>query len=639
MGTGQRLETAGPGRLLNVNDDEATRYMVSRILRRAGYVVEEAETGLQALEAARRLPDLIVLDVRLPDISGLDVCRTLKSDPLTARIPILQTSATFVSAERKAEGLESGADGYLVQPIEPPELIATVRALLRARQAEDALRRSALDWQRTFEALGDAVALISPTGDVYRVNPAMRSLLGEPFSAAASRKRLDALLPNGLMAVLEAADHAEGRPAFQLETEDRSYRVVLDPIRSSTGALERFILVASDVTDQRALQRQTLRRAEELAADARRKDEFLAMLAHELRNPLHAIATATRLQDQLKEDDPNRTELREAVVRQVRHLARLVDDLLDVSRVTRGKIELNRSALDLRDCIQNGIDMVKSQAEHRQQRLRWDRPEEALPVQVDGLRIEQALVNVFSNAIKYSPDGECIHIRVRSDPANHTVEVQDRGLGLAPDKLEEIFELFVQVDQSLARSRGGLGIGLTVARSLVELHAGRIWAESPGNGAGSTFFVRLPRADAPVGDTDPAQPAHAVLPPVRPLRILVIEDNPDALFALKTLLRTLGHQVHAAADGPSGLAVATQDTLDLALIDIGLPGEDGYQVAQKIAAQSPCPPRLVAISGYGQPKDRERAAEAGFEGYLVKPVQGDSLERLLETVAQGASRA
>lgn len=631
--------SGGPGRLLNVNDDEATRYMVSRILRRAGYQVEEADTGIHALEQARKLPDLIVLDVRLPDISGLDVCRTLKSDPLTARIPILQTSATFISAERKAEGLESGADGYLVQPIEPPELIATVRALLRARQAEDALRRSALDWQRTFEALGDGVALVSPGGEVDRVNPAMRTLLGEPFNTAACTRRLDSLLPEGLSAVLTRAAEAEDRATFEIEHDSRTFRVVVDPVRTNTGTPERFILVASDVTGQKALEQQHLRRADELAEDARRKDEFLAMLAHELRNPLHAISTANRLQDQLKDGDPNRTELRDAVARQVRHLARLVDDLLDVSRVTRGKIELNRTCMNLVDCVQNGIDMVAGQAEHRRQSIQWVRPTQPMPVSVDGLRLEQALVNVFSNAIKYSPEGERIEVGIEARTENgeivaYTVWVRDHGLGLAPDKLEEIFDLFVQVDQSLARSRGGLGIGLTVARSLVELHGGRIWAESPGEGLGSTFFSEFPRSrqDLPHvgGETDdwPVPPAG------RSLRILIIEDNEDALFALRTLLESMGHRVWAEADGVRGLEVARHESLDLALIDIGLPGLDGYSVARRLKLAHPNGdgPRAVAISGYGQMKDQERASEAGFSGYLVKPVQPRDLLTVLASV-------
>lgn len=634
---GHPPERPGPGRLLNVNDDEATRYMVSRILRRAGYEVEEAETGMQALEAARRSPDLIVLDVRLPDISGLDICRTLKSDPSTARIPILQTSATFISAERKAEGLESGADGYLAQPIEPPELIATVRALLRARHAEDALRRSALDWQRTFEALGDAVALVSDQGEVYRLNPAMRELLGHPDSLPACSRCLDALFEGGLKAALDSTADARGRPIREVRRNRRTYRVVIDPLRSAGGG--RFVLVASDVSDQKALEQEHLRRAEELSAEARRKDEFLAMLAHELRNPLHAIATANRLQDQLQEGDPNRAELRSAISRQVRHLARLVDDLLDVSRITRGKIELSRTVMDLATCIQNGVDMVRGQAENRRQTLEWIPPPTPMPVQVDGLRFEQALINVLSNAVKYSPVGGSIRVQVESAPgsddAAFEVRITDQGPGIAPDKLEEIFDLFVQVDPSLARSRGGLGIGLTVARSLVELHGGRLWAESEGPGRGSTFVVRMPRAHAEPDRPSERPPTN---PPARSLRILVVEDNMDALFALQTLLQTLGHQVWAEADGRRGLEVARHEELDLALIDIGLPGMDGYEVAMRIVQQPGPHPYLVAVTGYGRDTDRGRAEEAGFGAYLVKPVQSEELERLLGRVSAGAAQ-
>jgi signal transduction histidine kinase len=624
--------------VLNVNDDEASRYMVTRMLERSGFWVREAQSGAQAMDMAREGAALIVLDINLPDISGLEVCRTLKADPITSSIPILQTSATFVSSERKIEGLESGADGYLVQPIEPLELIATVNALLRARQAEDALRQAAMDWQRTFDALGDAVAVASGDGRVLRYNPAMQRLLGlsSTEDLVSASTRLHELL--GPQPEWAGRSEQPGRThaTHDIEHGGRFYRFVLDPIPSTLASLDRWVIVLSDITDQKELQQRERRHAEELRADAQRKDEFLAMLAHELRNPLHAVSTALKLLDRVGAQDDSNVEIRDAVNRQIRHLARLVDDLLDVSRITRGKISLQLTGADLREQLKHALDIGRAQAAGRGQTIELSMPDEPVPVRIDTVRLEQAITNIITNAVKYSPRDSTIRVSmirsVGGDEDRARVVVEDEGDGIPPAKLSEIFELFVQVEQTLARSRGGLGIGLTVARSLVELHGGLLFAESPiADGRGSRFTIDLPVHEDALAELAPEAPV-----PVGPrgarLSIVIIEDNEDAAHALRGLLEDRGHLVRVAHTGSAGRELIEAHAPDVALVDVGLPGMNGYEVAQAVRADHPRRPRLVAVTGYGLPRDRERAFEAGFDDFLIKPVDVNLLESTLAKV-------
>lgn len=623
--------------VLNVNDDEASRYMVSRMLQRSGFWVRDAEDGAQALQMAREGAALIVLDINLPDISGLEVCRTLKADPITSSIPVLQTSATFVSSERKIEGLESGADGYLVQPIEPLELVATVNALLRARQAEDALRQAAMDWQRTFDALGDAVAVASADGRVLRYNPAMQRLLGlgSTEQLGHASQKLDELLDGRLCRAGRQADPNRRHSSEDIEHAGRHFRFVLDPIPSTLASLDRWVVVVSDITDQKQLQERERRRAEELRLDAQRKDEFLAMLAHELRNPLHAVSTALKLQERVGAQDDSNKELRLAVNRQLKHLSRLVDDLLDVSRITRGKIALQRVAADLREQVRHALEVGRAQAEGRGQRLVIDEPALAVPVRVDTVRIEQAITNIVTNAVKYSPRDSTIRVsleRVASSTGDVArIGVEDEGDGIPAEKLNEIFDLFVQVDQTLARSRGGLGIGLTVARSLVDLHEGRIRAESPvRDGRGSRFTIDLPIDEGSlVAIEQPNDDGHPSSPP---LSVAIVEDNEDAAHALQRLLEDLGHSVRVAHDGRRGCDLILSMQPDVALVDVGLPGMDGYQLAQSVRAPNGPATRLIAVTGYGLPQDRARAHEVGFDDFLIKPVDVGMLQRMLRRV-------
>jgi PAS domain S-box-containing protein len=616
---------------LVVNDDAASRYVTARILARAGYRVREAETGMEGLAAARELPDVIVLDVKLPDVDGFEVCRRLKADAVTASIPVLQTSAAYVTAERRAEGLDSGADGYLVQPFEAIELVATLAALLRARRAEDSTRRLAADWHTTFDAIGDGVCLLDREGSVRRCNRAMAAILGStPAALAGTSGAIERVFGAEAMGVVKARGE---RHVSDASVGGRWYRLVVDPVRDRDGRLEGMVVVAADTTDRHALEDELRTRAGALAEADRRKDEFLAMLAHELRNPLSAIGAALALQEAVAGGAEEGARVGETLRRQTRHLTRLVDDLLDVSRITRGKIELRRSVVDIAEVVRRAVAAAGPLVQSCRTRLQVTLPDEQVPVEGDVLRLEQVIVNLVGNAAKFSPPDSVVEVALagRQDPPEAVLTVTDHGVGIPADMLKSIFDLFVQVDQSAARTRGGLGIGLTMVKKLVELHGGTVTAESAGEGQGATFTIRIPGAVSAIASPREKPVARSA---ASPRRVLLVEDNEDISELIQMQLRMWGHEVAVASDGPSGLEAALGQRPDIAFVDVGLPGMDGYEVARRIRrAQSGERMCLVAMTGYGRPEDRDRALAAGFDAHLVKPVDPRQLQQVLDSEA------
>jgi two-component system, sensor histidine kinase len=373
----------------------------------------------------------------------------------------------------------------------------------------------------------------------------------------------------------------------------------------------------------------------------RRKDEFLAMLGHELRNPLAAIRNALSVLDEVGSRAERAVRQREVIDRQARHLTRMVDDLLDVSRVTLGKIALKVRPVDLQVVVERCLRELGAATQVERRALRLTVRTEPVWVEGDPVRLEQVVSNLIHNAVKYTPPGGSISVEVRREGGEALVQVRDDGIGIAPEMLPSIFEPFTQVESSRARSQGGLGLGLPLVRRLAELHGGHVTAASRGPGTGSEFTVRLPaRAEPPAAEwateeEGDLRPAAGGRRRSYGLHILVIEDNLDGRETLRDLLEVWGHRVELAADGREGLARILAATPEVALIDIGLPGMDGNEVARRIRAGSgdagsegptPC---LIAMTGYGQPEDRQRALEAGFDAYMVKPVDPAALARLL----------
>jgi signal transduction histidine kinase/CheY-like chemotaxis protein len=419
---------------------------------------------------------------------------------------------------------------------------------------------------------------------------------------------------SALLVPLTARDQALGVITFGAAEPGRRY-----------GEPERHL--AEELARRAALALDNARLYDESQEAVRRRDEFLAMLGHELRNPLGSILNAVAVLRVRSPADPVAREVAGVIERQGRHMARLLDELLDTSRITQGKIDLRPEPLDLAGVLRDAVEGNRPVLEARRHALALELPAEPLGVVGDPTRLEQVFGNLLNNAAKYTDPGGHIRVCAGREGAEVVVRVRDDGLGIAPDVLPRVFDLFTQAAQSLDRTQGGLGVGLTLVRRLVEMHGGRVEAHSDGPGRGSEFVVRLPAAPAP-------QPRP--LPPPRkppggaPRRILLVEDNPDIRDMLAQLLQLGGHSVEVASDGPQGIARALADRPDLALIDIGLPGLDGYEVARRLrAALDGRPLRLIALTGYDQPEDRRRAFDAGFDAYLIKPVDLAKLERLL----------
>ncbi len=383
-----------------------------------------------------------------------------------------------------------------------------------------------------------------------------------------------------------------------------------------------------------AARAETARLNAELREEHQRKDEFLAMLAHELRNPLAPIVTSVQVLKHPSLGGHQRRRQIEIVERQAAQMSRLVEDLLDLSRVSRGRIELKREPLDLISVLRAAIETSSSLMEARGHHLAVQLPEGPLVLEADAVRLTQVFSNMLQNAAKYTDPGGRIELAVRCEGTCAVVTVQDNGIGIPPELIPRIFDLFMQVPVSIDRSQGGLGIGLTLVKLLVQLHGGDVSARSEGPGRGSCFTVRLPVATAHA--VLPASPTTVPASPAQPLRILVVDDNHDAADTLAHVLQLQGHAVDCVYSGPAALRRAEERDADLVLLDLGLPEMDGYEVAQRLRRQQERHrPYLVALTGYGSPRDRERSQSAGFDDHRVKPLSDADLHLVL-SAAQAA---
>jgi PAS domain S-box-containing protein len=390
-----------------------------------------------------------------------------------------------------------------------------------------------------------------------------------------------------------------------------------------------------DVTEQRQVEAELRRKAAALEESDRRKDEFLALLGHELRNPLAVIQHGMHLLPSAGLDDAQRRQIADAVSNQVGHLTTLVNDLLDVARINRGTISLRLAPVDLNSAVYNALDAVRAQMTEKRHELRLALPESCVHVMADSTRLEQILSNLLHNAVKYTPEGGTLHVSTTIEDAQVAVRVRDSGIGISADVLGHIFDLFVQSNHALDRSQGGLGIGLTIVRKLVDLHGGTIEAHSDGIGHGSEFVVRFPIADvtdaeAPVRNDENA---YGLASPHR-LHVVVAEDSKDLASFLKLAIGSWGYDVEVVHDGESALAAALAKRPDAMLLDIGLPATNGYEVARRVRDRFPpgSTPTLIAMTGYGQERDRQLAAEAGFDQFLVKPADPQHLRDILSDV-------
>jgi PAS domain S-box-containing protein len=487
--------------------------------------------------------------------------------------------------------------------------------------------------QTIIDTIPAMISMYEPSTRVLRLNREFTRVTGWTASEAQRIDFMAACYPDPAYRAMVRAHMESPDPGWlDIEMTTKNGRVVQTSwsnVRLSDGSR---VGVGLDITERKAHEAELVAARGAAERANRAKDEFLAMLGHELRNPLSAIGSAVAVLERLRLDDLRGTRATQVIARQIQHLARLMDDLLDVGRVVTGKITLERRAMDLLAAARRAVATLRAAGVTE----RHDVSVDGRPVWVDGdtTRLEQVVTNLVSNALKFTPTGGTIRIWVGTEDGGAVLRVSDTGVGMGAELLPRIFDLFVQGDQPPERSSGGLGIGLTLVRQLVELHGGRVEARSAGAGQGSVFTIRLPCARLAAGERPGA--SDAALPPCR---ILIVEDNADARDMLLALLSLERHEVYTASDGPAGVDAAVRLRPEVALVDIGLPGLNGYEVARRIrATEAGRGMKLIALTGYGQREDTRQAREAGFDLHLVKPVEprrlDDALRALLPSSEQ-----
>jgi signal transduction histidine kinase/DNA-binding response OmpR family regulator len=628
-----------PARIL-VADDNADMRAYVRELLEPRYGVEVVSDGAAALEAALRSPpDLIVSDVMMPRVDGFELVRRLRAEPLLREVPTILLSAR-AGEESIIEGLEAMADDYLVKPFSARELLARVGAQLQLAR----LRRESSEREQALRQEAEALLNAAPLG-IYVVGSDFKIRDVNPTANFAFRS-----IPNPVGKDFDEVIHSM-RPKEYADEVVRIFRRVLDtgeafvtsermealsgrgpaehyewqvsriPLPDGRfGAVCYFRNVSAHVQARLALE----------TAD-RQKNEFLAMLAHELRNPLAPIRNAGEILSRtLPPESPTQGAIA-MVKRQVTQLTRLVDDLLDVSRITQGRVELKRVPIDLATVITQAVETVEPLFRERQHEVSIVSSYRVLHVNGDLTRLVQSVVNILTNATKYTDIGGKIELQTRAEGDQALIEISDNGAGISPELLPRVFELFVQGDRTLDRSLGGLGIGLSVARQLIEMHGGRIEADSAGLGHGSTFRIWLPLIERPGALAGEADETGQVA-----RRVLIVDDNVDAADSLALVLQLDGHITRTGYSAQDALELAADFEPEVMLLDIGLPEMNGYEVARRIRASGrPSEVKLIALTGYGQIEDLRRAQEAGFDDHLVKPVDFETLSRSLASGRRG----
>ena len=633
--------------ILVVDDTQASRYATSRVLRGAGFDVLEATSGQEALALAQRKPDLVVLDVNLPDIDGFEVCRRLRSRPDTARTPVIHLSATFTGSADQVRGFEGGADGYITHPVEPPVLIATVSAFLRTRRAEEALRVSEAKFKAVFEQALDGIVLFDDQMNVIDANPAAcRSfdhecdvLIGRPLTDFVPAVSIRTLVEMDRELALTGA----WRGVFSIMRRDGRL-VPLEwsvSVHSTPGTR---LALCTDITERTAVEahRERLLGSEQAArADAERasrlKDDFLAALSHELRTPLNAIVGwAELLKRRIDTNDPEQTRGVEAIARNARVQTQLIADLLDISRITSGKLSLDVRWFDPRETIEASVSALADSAKTQNVTIQTE-VESIGEIHWDQARFQQVIWNLLDNAVKFSRRGGAVTIRLAAVADGVELSVNDEGRGISPDFLPHIFERFKQEDAGTTRWYGGLGLGLSIVKELVEAHGCTVAPISDGPDRGATFAVRIPRANvrpaASTPDIDSRQPT------LMGVRVLIVEDDEDARGLLNRVLTSAEARVYEVEDVPGALAAIESFQPDLVVSDIGIPGEDGYDLIRQIRARGFDAARLpaIALTAYARSEDRERVLQAGYQRHLSKPLDVSQLVRAATILTRNVS--
>jgi PAS domain S-box-containing protein len=616
--------------VLIVEDDAGTALLERRQLDRAGYEVEVATNAEQALETVRKgHVDLALLDLRLPGgTTGLELYERMKAEGWN--IPAILVTG-FPDENIAIQALRIGVRDFVSKSGEYLDHLknAVERVIVQAR-VEQKLLESELRLASIIGTTMDAIVMCDARAEIVLFNRSAEEMFKCPAGDALGQ-RLDTFMPtlkltDAVRANSAATDHRIQRrlelDGVRRDGEHLPIEVSLSEVVVHDKRL--FTVIARDVSERR-------RSEAELREASRRKDEFLGMLAHELRNPLAAIMNAGEVLDRTIQD-PRGSKLTAVVKRQTRALARMVDDLLDVSRVTLGKIRIAKEPLLLSQFVSRAAENLRTSLTNTNHHVEIEIDPDPVWIEGDATRLEQVLSNLLNNAIKFTPAGGRITVTAGRQGDEAVVRVKDTGIGIEPHLLPKVFDLFVQADASLDRSQSGLGIGLALVRQVLALHGGTVAAFSEGLGKGTEFVVRLPALpeERTIRRDDVAEtPASG-----RRMRVMVVDDQPDMADCIALLIETLGHHVRAVYDGSTALAISRAEAPDVMFVDIGMPEMTGYDVAREIRNRADLSHvRLVALTGYGRDEDRKRALEAGFDLHLTKPVLDSTLRKVLADLA------
>jgi len=626
--------------LLIIDDNPASRYATVRQLGSAGFRTREAATGADGLAMADASISAVVLDIHLPDIDGFDLCAILRSRPETARVPVLHLTAAYVTDDDKVRGLDSGADAYLTRPVEPAVIVATVQALVRTRVAEEAMRRSESKFRAIYAQAQAGIALLDDQGRLLDANPAMLKLLartaaevmGEPLSRFAPAEWAHrivgfAVAPDAPSGALEVPMQ---RPDGSLIHVEWSVSPHIEPGVTMAVATDVSQRVALEQQRQQLLDRERIARGEAEQV-SRMKDDFIAVLSHELRTPLNAIMSWTHVLRQRGGSAETERGLA-AIERNGTTQARMISDLLDMSRLNLGKLPLTFVTMDPADEIVASVNAIRPADAGLGPRIDIELSPPYRPIRADASRLQQVVWNLISNALKFTPPSGRIVVALTQDDGGVRLRVSDEGQGIAPAFLPYVFDRFAQSDAASNRLRGGLGLGLSIVKQLVEAHGGTVSAASPGLGEGATFEVWLP--------TDPAHPGREEFPdsghgvePVDPaqssldgLQLLVVDDDPEASAMLRIILSDRGATVQTAPDVRAALQMIAARRFDALVSDIGMPGHDGYDLIRTLRrdeSETPDRPRLpaIALTSFTREQDRAQALAAGFDEHCGKPLR------------------
>ena len=661
--------------ILVVDDLPEKLLVFSSILEELGQNLVMVRSGSEALrEVLHREFAVILLDVNMPDIDGLETAKLIRQYKRSAHTPIIFITA-YADEMQTAQGYSLGAVDYILSPVRPDVLRSKVKVFVElfqmqqrtramaeaeaARQAaEEANRRAnflahashelgaSLELEQGMRRLlelivphsadvasvtvekesGEYVTLSAPAEDF--TPPSLKTALATVLKLGESREdQGGGALSATLCHPLCVGDRTIGALALGYAGREPKDRLLLEELVARAAiALDNARLYS---TLQREIARS--RQAEEELQDAnRRKDEFLAMLSHELRNPLAPIRNAVELMRRVGSTEQRLIMARDVIDRQVTQLARLVDELLDVSRISQGKIVLKKEQVELSKIVGHSVETVRPMIDQRDQRLSVEVSARPVWLQGDFARLSQVVANLLNNASKYTPEGGRIRLSALAGEGFATIVVEDNGSGIEPELLPRVFELFVQGERGLDRSQGGLGIGLTLVKRLVELHQGRVDAHSDGAGRGARFRITLPSISAVQPELAPA-PAVSLAQEVYGRRVLVVDDNVDAAESTAAFLRLEGHEVKTVVDGNEALASVRVFAPHVIVLDIGLPGLDGYAVARQLRERGDTSHALlIAVTGYGQKDDKQRAVEAGFDYHFVKPTDPRQIQAAIE---------